>query len=119
MTPSDHESYATELLNSLVDAPSKNETLTFIPDPNKSRNAAKGMEAILCHRLAASSQHQPNRQSGTNFQWGNGTFNLRNIADRDYLWTNMRRGVARKMHQIATTRRAAYLLACCQPKIPR
>lgn len=116
MTPSDHDNYATELLISLADAPSKNEPLIFIPDPDTSRNAAKAMTAILCHRLAASSQHQPIHRSNTNFQWGNGTFNLRNIADRDYLWTNMRRGVAHKMHHIATSRPAVYLLACCQPK---
>lgn len=115
MTPKDHENYATDLLFSLSDHPSETDALDFVPNPMQSRNAAKAMTAILCYRLFKNSSHRPIHKSGTTHDWKHGTFNCRNIADRDYLWTNMRRGVANEMHDAANSKPAAYLLACCKP----
>lgn len=55
------------------------------------------------------------RTTGTNYEWKLGSFNSRNITDRDYFWTNLRRGVADEMHRIAERRPVVYLLACCKP----
>src|SRR6266516_2276051 len=98
MSPTDHENFATDLLFSLSDEHTDAENLRFVPNPAQSRNAAKAMMALLCHRIFQNSEQDPIRKTNTTYEWKNGTFNCRNIADRDYLWTNMRRGVANEMH---------------------
>jgi hypothetical protein len=115
MTPKDHEDFATDLLFSLQGDSPETEALNFVPNPMQSRNAAKAMAAILCHRLFKNSKHRPIHKIGTTYEWKQGVFNCRNIADRGYLWTNMRRAVANEMHEAAKGKPVAYLLACCEP----
>jgi hypothetical protein len=75
------------------------------------------MTAIICHRLFTNSKIQPEHKVGTTYEWKDGTFNCRNIADRDYLWTNIRRSVADELHASTTPfRPVAYLLACSDPE---
>ncbi len=120
MTPQAHEDYAFDLLSSLRDDGPGIDDLSFVPNPRKSRNASKAMEAIVSHRLVKNSNQRPahrtNTVSDTTYDWKQGIFNCRNIADRGYLWTNMRLGVASEMHETAVNRPAAYLLACCEPE---
>jgi hypothetical protein len=115
MTPNDHKNYAADILFSLEDSHPDTDALNFVPNPTQSRNAARAMTTILCHRLLSNSKHRPTHKVGTTFEWKPGTFNCRNIADRDYLWTNMRRSVANEMHETARSMPVAYLLACCKP----
>lgn len=115
MTPRDHEDYAIDLLLALRDDNSETETLNFVPNRKQSRNAAKAMAAILCHRLSKNSKHRPIHKTGTTYEWKQGVFNCRNIADRGSFWTNIRRGVANEMHDAAQGKPVAYLLACCGP----
>jgi hypothetical protein len=115
MILSEHESYARELLSSLSNDQPEIESVTFIPDRSKSRNAAKAMTVIFCHRLLKTSGHPPTLKENTTYDWKQGVFNCRNIADRDYLWTNMRRNAADKMHDFARSKPAAYLLAFSNP----
>lgn len=115
MTATDHENYAKDLLSSLSDDHPEVEGLNFVPDRTQSRNAAKAMTAILCHRLLKKSSHQPSRKENTTYEWEEGVFNCRNIADRGYLWTNMRRTVASDLHDIANNKPVAYLLAFSNP----
>lgn len=115
MTSTEHESYAKELLSSLSRDHPEIKNLKFGPDQTQSRNAAKAMTALLCHRLLKNSDHRPTRKANQTYEWNEGTFNCRNIADRDYMWTNMRRGVANKIHRTARSKPVAYLLACCKP----
>jgi hypothetical protein len=65
------------------------------------------MTAILCHRIFKKSQHRPILKFGTTYEWKNGIFNCRNIADRNYLWTNMRRNAADEIHDLAMTHATA------------
>lgn len=111
----DHKIYAEILLTSLTDLRPDFGDLNFQSDPTQSRNAAKAMTAILCNRLYKTTGNLPNRKENTNFEWQGGIFNCRNIADRDYLWTNMLRSVANKIHEIASQKPAAYLLAFANP----
>ena len=115
MTSRDHEDYAADLLVSLRDDGPEIEVPDFVPNPRQSRNAAKAMTAILCHGLFKQSKHRPIHKKGKNYEWKQGTFNCRNIADRGYFWTNMRLGVADEMHEAAKRMPVAYLLACCEP----
>src|SRR5437763_1684562 len=115
MTPTEHTSYAKELLSSLVDDHPGIESLVFDFDRTQNRNAAKAMEAIVCHRLAKNSGQQPRRKRNTTYEWKEGIFNCRNIADRDYLWTNIRRNVADGLHNSGRTKPVAYLLAFSNP----
>ena len=115
MTPAEHDDYAQDLLSSLSDDHPESELVNFDPDRTMSRNAARAMTAILCKRLLKSSQHPPVKRKSQTFEWRVGTFNSRNIADRDYLWTNIRRNTANEIHNIAANRPVAYLLACPSP----
>jgi hypothetical protein len=115
MTVSEQVSYAGELLSSLTDENPEIEGLSFTPDRTQSRNASKAMTAILCHRLFKKSGHQPTPQRNITFEWKQGIFNSRNIADRGYFWTNMRRHAADLMHVAARNRPVTYLLAFCNP----
>jgi hypothetical protein len=115
MTSIEHENYAKDLLSSLSDDHPETEIVNFVPSPRQSRNTASAMTAILCQRLSKKSKHRPIRLAGKTYEWKEGVFNCRNIADRDYLWTNMRRNVANKMHDLARSKTVAYLLACSNP----
>jgi hypothetical protein len=113
--PIEHEGYAQKLLSSLFDEHPEIESLDFVPDDSQSRNAAKAMTAILCNRLYKASGRQPEPEKNTTFEWEEGIFNCRNIADRDYLWSNMRRSVADAIHDRAVKKPVAYLLAFASP----
>lgn len=115
MPSTEHENYAKDLLLSLSGDDSQIGSLDFIPNPMQSRNAAKAMEVILCRRLLEKSKQQPTHKANTTYEWKQGIFNCRNITDRKYLWTNMRRNVAEKIHGSARIKPAAYLLACSNP----
>ena len=116
MTPRDHEVYAADLTASLGGDGPETEVISFMPDPSRKRNAAKAMAVILCHRLFVNSGYRPIRKKASrNYEWKLGTFNCRNIADRNYFWANLRPGVANEIHDFAERSPAAYLLACCQP----
>jgi len=115
MTRTDHDSYARELLLCLSNDYQEDEGLTLQPDHAQSRNAARAMTAILCHRLSKKSGQEPTRKANTTYEWKQGAFNCRNIADRDYLWTNMRRNVADAIHESAKQKPMAYLLAFATP----
>jgi hypothetical protein len=108
MTPTEHEKYAKELLSSLSDDHLEIESLDFVPDWTKSRNAAKAMTTILCHRILKNSDHQPTLKAKQIYEWKEGIFNCRNITDREYMWTNMRRKVANDIHYTAGRKPAAY-----------
>jgi hypothetical protein len=114
MGPKEHADYAADLLLSLRDGGPESEALSFSVNPKQSRNVVRTMTAILCHRLFENSTHRPFRKTRTTYEWNQGTFNYRSIADWDYFWTNMRPGVADEMHEIAKSRPAAYLLAFCE-----
>ena len=115
MIPKDHDDFARDILSSLHGDPSQDQPLEFVPKLTKSRNAANAMAAILCNRLFKNTAQRPNQREGTTYSWKNGTFNCRNIADRGYLWTNIRRTFADKIHSYAQNEPVAYLLACCEP----
>jgi hypothetical protein len=118
MTSREHENYAKDLLLSLSDDSPETENVNFVLNPTQSRNAARAMTAILCHRLIKKSKHRPIHKMGTTYEWKQGVFNCRNIADRDYLWTNLRRNFANEIHDAARTKAVAYLLACSSPLVP-
>jgi hypothetical protein len=82
MTSAEHENYAKDLLDSLSDESPTTEIVNFILNPMQSRNAAKAMTAILCHRLFKKSKHRPIQKEKTTYEWKEGIFNCRNIADR-------------------------------------
>lgn len=111
----EQESYAAELLSALLVEDAKIDGLIFEPDRAQSRNAAKAMTAILCNRIYCKSSYQPALQHNTTYAWNGGMFNCRNIADRDYLWTNVRQSIANEMHEIASSLPAAYVLAFSSP----
>lgn len=115
MADSEHINYALTLLSSLSDSSQEPEIVDFVATSAQSRNAAKAMAAILCQRLGKGSYEYPTRLKNSNYEWKGGTFNSRNIADREYLWTNVRRNVADAIHEIARNGPAVYLLACCSP----
>lgn len=119
MNPAKHENYARDLLFSLSDDHPETETLNFVPNATQSRNAARAMTKILCARLSKNSKHDPTHYANTTFEWKEGMFNYRNIADRAYLWTNMRRNVADEIHTAAGSKPVAYLLACTTPSDPK
>lgn len=110
-----HETYALDLLSSLLDEHPESDTLSFEPDRTKSRNAAKSMEAMLCHRLHKKARHHAKHIANTTYEWKGGIFNCRTITDRDYIWSNMRRNVADGLHQSAQSMPVAYLLAFSNP----
>jgi hypothetical protein len=118
MASNEHETYAGELKALLSrdhppveDLPSSHAT--------KKRNGAKAMEAIICQRLFERSGHRAHKRDATKtettYEWKGGIFNSRNIADRPYCWTNLRRGVADGLHESAKSRPVAYLLAYSDP----
>lgn len=111
-----HESYAEKLLLSISAERPDIESLRFKPDSKQSRNAAKAMTEILCNRLHRASGRQPELERNTTYQWEEGIFNCRNIADRDYLWSNIRRTVADAVHEKAAKKPVAYLLAFSSPE---
>lgn len=115
MTRTEHETYARDLLSSLRSDQPEIDNFDFAPVPNESRNAANAMTAILCHRLSKESGNQPTRKANTTYEWRGGTFNCRNLTDRDYLWTNLRRSVAGNMHDSAKGKPAAYLMTFSKP----
>jgi len=115
MTSTEHENYAKDLLFSLSDDHPETEIVNFAPNRTQSRNAAKAMTAILCHRLFKKSKHLPMLKKDTTYEWKDAVFNCRNIADRAYFWTNMRRNVADELHAIAESKAVAYLFACSDP----
>jgi hypothetical protein len=115
MIPAEHEEYAKAILSCLSDDHPEVENLNFQPDRSQSRNAARAMTAMLCHRLFKKTGHLPRREENTTYEWRDGIFNCRNIADRDYLWTNMRRPLADKIHESASEKPVAYLLAFSHP----
>src|SRR5579862_4497688 len=97
MNISQHKSFAKILLSDLAREHRKTHEFEFVPDRAQSRNAAKAMTSILCHRLFEKSEHRPQPVGNTTFEWNDGIFNCRNIADRDHLCTNIRRSVANAM----------------------
>ena len=115
MTLFEQDNYAHQLLSSLADENPELGVLGFSPDRTQSRNASKAMTAILCRRLLKKSSHQPMPQRNNTFEWIGGVFNSRNIADRGYFWTNMRRRAADLIHVAASKRPAAYVLAFSNP----
>ncbi len=115
MTFTEHENYARDLLSSLSTEYSRTETLDFVLNPTQSRNAAKAMTAILCRRLSESSNRHPTHKGSKTYEWKDGIINNRNIADRDYLWTNIRRNVADELHDNAASKALAYLMAFSNP----
>lgn len=114
MTNEQHDEHALYLLASLSASEPTGTQLNFVPNSTQSRNAAKAMTAVICHRLFLNSNHLP-LQKRSVIEWQGGSFNCRNIADRNYLWTNLRRKVADEMHSLATERTLAFLLACSNP----
>src|SRR5271166_2412341 len=108
MTSADHETYARDLLSALANRADP-EPLPFQPDSTKTRNAAGAMTAILCHKLSGGSESTPEHERNTTFEWKNGVFNCRNIADREYLWSNLRLSVAKGLHEVAQKKPVAYL----------
>jgi hypothetical protein len=119
MNFAEHENYAKMLLSSLAGDHVKIGGLIFVPKRTQSRNAAQAMTGILCHRLAKNSTHEPQRTINTTYEWEEGIFNCRNIADRGHLWTNIRRTVADLMHDYARNKPVAYLLAFSNPSDKR
>src|SRR5262245_50580562 len=120
MRVAEHEKYAKRLLASISDAqPETGGGVAFTPNRTQSRNAAHAMTAILCHRLFKASGEQPKRIRSSTYAWAEGVLNNRNIADRDHLWSNMRREVADAIHQDATKQPVAYLLAFSNPSNAR
>ena len=115
MTTEDHENFAKNLLLALSANLSDTEDIPFIPRAAQSRNAARAITAILCHRLLRNSDYRPVQGKNTTYEWNGGVFNCRNIADRSYFWTNVRRATADKFHTQASTRPAAYLLSFSSP----
>ena len=111
MTLSEHENYSRALLSSLAESEREIGSVNFSPDRTQSRNAAAAMTAILCHRILGKSGRQPVPRRNTTYEWNGGIFNCRNIADRDYFWSNMRCGVADEMHEAARLSPVAYLFA--------
>ncbi len=115
MLTDEHEKYANKLLLSLSDELPDVEKIIYEPNSTHSRNAAKAMTAILCNRLYKASGQYPNPEKYTTYEWAQGIFNCRNIADRDYLWSNMKRNVADALHETAVKKPVAYLLAFSSP----
>jgi 5-methylcytosine-specific restriction endonuclease McrA len=115
MNDAEHENYAEKLLSSISDDQPETGGVTFTPNHSQSRNAAHAMTAILCHRLFKKSGEQPKRIRSNTYAWNEGVVNNRNIADRDYLWSNMRRNVADTIHETAVKKPVAYLLAFSSP----
>jgi HNH endonuclease len=116
MTLAEHDKYATELLLHLPSGHAADAGPPFSPNPRQSRNAAKAMTTILCHRLLKNSGQQPMPRKYQDLEWNGGVFNCRNLADRNYMWTNLRPTVADELHLMANSRPVAYLLACCPPE---
>jgi hypothetical protein len=118
MAPNEHESYAGELKELLSQDHPQVEDVPSSHATNE-RNAAKAMEAIICQRLFERSGHQARKRNATRtettYEWKEGIFNSRNIADRPYSWTNLRRSVANRLHESAKGRPVAYLLAYSDP----
>jgi predicted restriction endonuclease len=110
----DNDEYSMQLLSALSEFAAGMPVLNFTPNPTQSRNAARAMNALICRRLSMRNEAPAHRSAAT-YEWRGGVFNSRNIADRDYFWTNMRRGVAKEMHDEAVTKPAAYLFACAKP----
>jgi HNH endonuclease len=115
MADFEHVTYSRSLLSSLSDDGQETEVVDFVASASQPRNAAKALAAILCKRLGKTSSEYPKRLKNSNYAWNSGTFNCRNIVDRDYLWTNVRRSLADTIHLIAQNGPTAYLLACCSP----
>jgi hypothetical protein len=115
MTPKDHDDYAKDLLRSLQGDSPETGAIDFDPNPKQKGNAAKAMAAILCHRLFKNSEHDPIHKMDAAYEWKQGIFNCRNIADRGNAWTNITPGVKRKMHDAAKGQPVAYLLASWKP----
>jgi hypothetical protein len=115
MIAAQHESYSEELLSSLSGDHPGSKRLDFKLARRQTRNAARAMTAILCHRITKNSSHNPALKTNQTYVWKEGVFNCRNIADRDYMWTNLRRNVADAIHDTARVKPVAYLLACCKP----
>ena len=115
MTLFEHESYAMELLSSLTDGHLEIENLRFEVDRTRRGNAARAMTAILCHRLFMKSSYQPKLKERNTYEWNDGIFMCRNISDRPYMWTNVRRNVADVVHGHARNNPVAYLLAFLNP----
>ncbi len=116
MIPAEHERYAKELLSSFADDRPEIESLHFDSDRTKSRNAARAMAEILCHRVFRKSGHRPSRLANKTYKWIEGIFVCRNIADRDYMWTNIRRPTAEVIHDYARIKPVAYLLVFSKPQ---
>jgi predicted restriction endonuclease len=115
MNPSVHERYAAELLSSIDSDRTGTDNVDFATDWGQSRNAARAIKALICARLSKGSGHDVTLRANTTYSWKDGVFHSRNIADRDYLWTNLRRSVADAMHSTATELPVAYLLAFSDP----
>jgi HNH endonuclease len=114
MPTPDHDGYSTQLLSALSQVAAQIPALEFTSNPTQSRNAARAIAAFVYRRISTPNQ-APARRSGTTFEWSGGVFNSRIITDRDFFWTNMRRGVANEMHANAANKPAAYLLVCSEP----
>ena len=112
MTEVDHEEYASTLLIALSNGPTANALLSFVPDSKKSRNAASSMVAIISRRIFLNTERHAVRKRASIYGWNDGIINCRNISDRDYLWTNLRRSIADQMHNMAKDQPLAYLFTC-------
>ena len=123
MTPKDHKDYAMDLFFSLRGDGPEAKAVNFAPNPRQTKNAANAMTAILRHRLFEGSKQRPipktDAGSEKTFEWKQGIFNLRNRTDLSYFWTNMRPGVAKKLHDTAKSKPVAYLFAHCEPEDTR
>src|SRR5258708_4800337 len=111
MNLTDHGNYAEKVLGNLADDHSESEMFEFEPDRTQTRNAAKAMTAIFIGRLLTNSERQPRLKRNSTYEWAEGILNCRNIADRNYLWTNVRRGLADALHAAATHQPTIYLMA--------
>jgi hypothetical protein len=117
MTLAEHEAYAKDLLSSLAGDHSVTQVPEFVANPNQNRNAAKAMTAVIRNRLSQNSNQEPVLDANTTYEWNGGVFNSRNIADRDHVFTNLRRKVATALHWKSGQKPVAYLLACTSPNV--
>jgi MoxR-like ATPase len=108
--------YSTKILDALTNA--TNSSLSFLIQPDKSRNAAGCLTAALCHRLSTSGQN-PSLVSGTTFKWSEGVINLRNaIRSQPEFWTNLTIDYATGVHQSSQGKAFVYLMSLWAPGDP-
>jgi MoxR-like ATPase len=108
--------YSTKILDALTNA--TNSSLSFLIQPDKSRNAAGCLTAALCHRLSTSG-YNTSPVSGTTFKWNEGVINLRNaIRSQPEFWTNLTIDYATGVHQSSQGKAFVYLMSLWAPGSP-